>query len=208
MTIVLAILVEPKNNQKPFVIFGSDSLQVSYQIEGSTETEIGKDENQQKIFEIHNSLIAFTGNVQRGFISEIMKFLIGNSSEKTDISTLLEIAKGYVMSHLKESSTKYITITIGTLDTDGKPKLKNWKVEKANETKEESHSLETSNEKPFRFLTVGMEAPDNLMDSLENDINNEDDFDTVMKNAKKFLGNVAILYPDECNQNIKLKALR
>ena len=208
MTIVLAILVEPKNNQKPFVIFGSDSLQVKCQIEGSTKKEIGKDENQQKIFEIHNFLIAFTGNVQSGFISEIIKFLAENSSKENDISTLLEIAKGYVMSRIKESSTEEITITIGTLDTDGKPILKYWKVIKANETIDEPLSLETSNEKPFRFLTAGVEVPDDLMDSLENDIKHEDDFDTVMKNAKKFLGNVAKRYPDVCNQNIKLKAVR
>lgn len=94
MTIVLAILVEPKNNHKPFVIFGSDSLQVDYQIEDSTEIELERVEDQPKIFEIHNSLIAFTGNVQKGFISDIRKFLTDKSSNKDDLSTLMDIAKG------------------------------------------------------------------------------------------------------------------
>lgn len=207
MTIITALIMNPENNQEPFVVFGSDSLQVDFLIEGVNKKIVGRYENQQKIFKLQNSLIAFTGNFEEGLIYEILDYLESNTSKESDIFYLIEIAKEFLLSRLVGSTTEYITITIGTIGADGNPKLVNFIINNGNEIEYETKLLELRTGVPFKFMTAGVEVPDELFNSLARELDGEYELKIVTLCLEKFLKEVAKLYPDTCNQNIKIYTL-
>ncbi|MGE7951922.1 hypothetical protein [Lysinibacillus xylanilyticus] len=209
MTVIVAMVVNPKNGEKPYVLFGSDSLRVEYDLIDSEPVETGRDENQQKIFIVQNNLISFMGLFDTD-ISDLLKYLENNTTVETKIEDIVDIAKEFIDRDLarEDSKTKYITVLFGQIDNNGNPVFAYLEFDKARYKDANIEYIKLKESPDFDYIVSGPDNhPKELEDEYVYEIEQNDSIDAVKKSTEQFLKQLASLFPENCNQDIKIKCL-
>src|SRR5690625_3523605 len=111
MTVLLTVAVRPKDGLKPYLLMGSDSLQIKGHSIFSDDGEVmdvevvSRDENYQKIFKVNDKLIGITGRYNEELTSLLVTYLKDND---TQIKELTQLALNYVREYItNDDSIEY-----------------------------------------------------------------------------------------------------
>lgn len=208
MTIIIAMAVLSEKEGKPYILFGSDSLQVDYELIRGKKEVIGKKENQQKVFKFNDNLIAFMGVFDTDVVYALLDHLNNFTARETGLGEILELVKNYILSHLSEPDTvtENITVIVGKIESDF-PKLVMFEATKNFDIEWNAELMEVIEMPDHQFYVSGEQAPPDLAAKLSNGINQNDSIESVTKNVSGFLKEVASIYPETCNQNIRIMHL-
>lgn len=125
------------------------------------------------------------------------------------LGEVLDITKDYILSHMSspEVGIENITVITGKVDRDI-PKLAMFEVTtKEFDIEWNTELMEVVEIPDHQFYVSGAQAPLDLVNRLSDDINRNDSIESVTKNVSEFLKEVASMYPETCNQNIRIMHL-
>lgn len=208
MTVIIAMAVHPSNGENSYILFGSDSLQVNYRVDGEERIALSYDHNQQKIFKLHNYLVSFAGSFDVEVIFDMLEFLEEHTNEKNCLDDITEIAIEYFEYRMLEGAViNNAVMFIGRISSEGKPTIAYFEIEEQNYSDVEVFVIEANDNQRFGYVTAGKPVPDELTYTLRDEINPDDNVSLVEGIVEKFLLGVAKSHPEECNEIIKFKYL-
>ena len=217
MTVLLTVAVNPSNNDKPYILMGSDSLQIKghgiYSDEGELIDidEYYRDDRYEKKFEINRKLIGLTGRYNEDFNELILNSIKENDVNAVEMSKLLHDYTKKLVESDKDIENQRITITIGTIEK-GVPILSYIEVDTRDLPETILDTIELKQKGSFVPVFAGNRKK--TIDLQENFnqrvMNNSINFNmtSVRKAANEYLVKSAERYPLTCNTNITFKRLR
>ncbi|MEZ7173708.1 hypothetical protein [Sporosarcina sp. OR05] len=211
MTVLIAMAAYPPSGEKPYVLFGSDSLEVIYSLAEDGVIEVDdRNESQQKIFRKHDKLFAFAGLFESSLVLNLMNFLDSEIAQETEIETTAEIILGFIRGQMfSENVTVYnISVIIGQIDKSGKPSLLAFDVNKDGLVQEPVDAVTLENELEYWVIPAGEEPSFAIKEKFQEGIEKSNlDMALVEQTIERFLKEAAGEYSETCNQDIKIKKL-
>ena len=217
MTVMLTVAVKPKDGLKPYILMGSDTLQIqghpTFSEDGDVVSieEVSRNENYQKKYHINNKLIGMTGRFNEDLTNLLINFLKEND---TTIDKLSQIAHDFVKDYItNDISVEYqrVTVTIGSCD-DSRPTVSYIEVDTRYLSETIIDICEVTEAGSFVPIFTGnrKNTPDLQVAFIERVQNNSINYNirSVRNAAKEYLEKAALRYSETCNQNIVFKILR
>lgn len=207
LTILIAMAARPSNGEKPYVLFGSDSLEVKYRLkEDGTKEAVDRNESQQKIFRKHDKLFAFTGLFDLSVVLDLPDYLENRITKETDIKAAAEIVLGFIKG--QKLLIYNISVIIGQIDSNEKPSLVGFDMDGEGQVGEPIEPVVLEGISEYWVIVAGEEPPVNLNEKLKSEIDRSNlSISSLEKSVEQFLRQVASEYPETCNQNIRIEKL-
>ncbi|MBT2701590.1 hypothetical protein J7E79_30545 [Bacillus sp. ISL-40] len=210
MTVLIAIAARPNTGEVPFILMGSDSLEINLD---KNLTEIGRNEDAEKIYKINDKLVSVSGRLDPGFISSFLQFLDENDCE---LSKLYKLAYQYVYEHIVNveiHADAKCAIYIGCCN-NSTPELVDIRIKKNDLSNTVcTYEVAETNGQFIAKMAGSITVPndDDLFDAFKSRV--EERCQTlslicVRRAAEEYLKKAAARYPDTCNQIIKFERLR
>lgn len=210
MTVLIAIAAKPNNvDQVPYILMGSDSLEIILERDLS---EIGRNEDADKIFKINDKLVSISGRLDPIFRSSFLEFLNENDCE---LNQLYKLAYQYVYDHIENvelNENAKCAIYMGCCN-NSTPELVEIIIDKSDLTNATCTYEIAEYDQFIVKMTGSISVPkdDDLSDTFMSRVNKgcpTASLSCVRKAAAEYLKSAAARYPETCNQNIKFKRLR
>jgi len=210
MTVLIAIAARPNNvDQVPYILMGSDSLEINLERD---LTEIGRNEDADKIFKVNDKLVSISGRFDPSFRGSFLEFL---NEKDCELARLHKLAYQFVYDHMENveiNDDAKCAIYIGCC-TKSTPELVDIRINK-NDLSNAVCAYEVAGNEQFIVKmagSIGVPKDDDLSDTFMSRVTKgcpTASLSCVRKAAEEYLKNAAARYPETCNQNIKFKRLR
>lgn len=217
MTVMLTVAVKPKDGLKPYILMGSDSLQVkgvpAYSEDGEViDIEVvSRDNHYQKIFKVNYKLIGMAGYFSDELTDLLISFLKEND---TTIDKLTQIAHDFIKDYVaNDNSVEYqrVTLSLGSCE-NSVPTVSYIEVDTRTLPETIIDVCEITKVGSFVQIFSGNRKKTlDLQDAfIKRVLNNSINYNirSVRNAAKEYLEQSALRYPETCNQNIVFKRLR
>jgi len=217
MTVLLTVAVRPKDGLKPYLLMGSDSLQIKGHSIFSDDGEVmdvevvSRDENYQKIFKVNDKLIGITGRYNEELTSLLVTYLKDND---TQIKELTQLALNYVREYItNDDSIEYqrVTVTMGSCE-NSRPRISYIEVDTRDLPETIIDVCEVGKIGSFVPVFAGnRKNTKDLQEAFNGRVLNDGinfNITVVRRAAKEYLEKAAARYPETCNQNIVFERLR
>lgn len=209
MTVLFAMAARPEVGQVPYILMGSDSLEINLDKDRNL---ISRNDDAKKIYKINDKLVSYSGRLDTCFREDFLKFLNENDCE---LSELYKVVYQYVydyMVNVEIAPDAKCAIYIGCCN-NSIPELAEIKIKKS-ELSKAVHEHYVAEENQYIVKTAGsirIPEDDDLFDTIIGNLGNSCptlSLACVRKVAKDYLEKAAARYPETCNQNIKFERLR
>ena len=217
MTVMLTVAVKPKDGLKPYILMGSDSLQIqgypTFSANGEVTgiEEVSRNDNFQKIYNVNSKLIGMTGRFNEELKELLINFLKEND---TKIEELSQLAHDFVKDYItNDSSIEYqrVTVTIASCD-NARPIVSYVEVDTRGLSETIIDICEVTEFGSFLPMFTGnrKKTSDLQVAFIERVQNNSINYNirSIRNAAREYLEKAALRYPETCNQNIVFKRLR
>ncbi|MEY8742854.1 hypothetical protein AB9M62_25660 [Bacillales bacterium AN1005] len=207
MTVITAIAARTIEGQKPYVLMGADSLEITL----FPDSEPTINANADKIFKINDKLICYSGRVDTVFISEFINHIKVNDC---DLKELHQIAYDYLFEYLRDieqDEEAKCTIFMACCN-NSLPELAEIRINK-NDLTNGINIYKQLEEREFIVKVAGsirVPEDDDLFENMKLNFEKKcpsRKISSVRKVAEEYLRSAAARYPATCNQNIKFDRL-
>lgn len=208
MTAIIAIAVNPAEQEKPYFLIASDSKRVLKQEdENGTLQTVQIDEDFNKIHVIKNRVLGIAGKIEDHFIEELITTLRDSDLNFEEFSKLAyDVVDDYIKSRSPFEFAR-CNIVIGEND-NYKPKICQFLIIKHSDSS--ILNLETVEKGNALPVTLGnVEGMDDLFNNFRKRTMNAINFNSfvVKRAAKEYIIGVADRVPESCNKNIVFKKI-
>ncbi|PFO03751.1 hypothetical protein COJ85_14005 [Bacillus sp. AFS076308] len=182
MTVLIGVAVKPRNGDKPYLIMGSDSKRVKYNmLENGTSTIIGVEEDYEKIFPVNNKLIAMTGMFPDDLTLKFLDFIKEND---TQIEELTKIGFEFIKKRIIDSGFQVArcTVIIGSCE-NSEPKIGYIEVDNQDIDNAFSQVASTANENFTPIFSGSTENTEELQRNFVERVNKSDFNMTTVRKA-------------------------
>lgn len=214
MSVLVAIMASPTQEQKPYFLMGSDSKKVNAMPVFNKDNKIidyeivSTDEDAEYIFEINDKLVGMVGYYDFEITESFIKFLQENDRE---IDDLAELAFSYLKDKIHNDKLLHsrCVVIIGCCH-NSKPKLAYIVADKINSRSEGKQVVEPKEGECYPFFSGNSSISKDLQEKFIEGVKGciHYNLPSVKKTAIEYLKAAAARYPETCNQNIKVKYLR
>ncbi|KUO69869.1 MAG: hypothetical protein APF81_14725 [Desulfosporosinus sp. BRH_c37] len=215
MSVLVAIMANPTQEQKPYFLMGSDSKKVNAVPIFNKDNEVidyeivSTDEDAEYIFEINDKLIGMAGYYDFELTKCFIKFLQENDREIDDLAELAFIYLKDKIHNEKLLPKSRCVVIIGCCN-NSKPKLAYIVADKINSRSEGNQVVEPKEGECYPLFfgnsSISKDLEEKFIEGVKGYINYN--LPSVKKTAIEYLKAAAARYPETCNQKIKIKYLR
>ncbi|GAB6553203.1 hypothetical protein ACQVSN_07030 [Bacillus mobilis] len=209
MTVLIAIAANPNTDQVPYILMGSDSLEINLD---KDLTLMSRNEDANKIYKIKDKSVSISGRFDPSFRNSFLEFL---QEKDCELSKLHKLAYQYVYEHMVNveiNPDAKCAIYIGCCN-NSVPELVEIRIKKS-DLSSTVCTYEVAEKNQFIVKIAGsIRVPndDDLSDQFMSRVAERCptlSLTCVRRAAEEYLKKAAARYPETCNQNIKFERLR
>lgn len=209
MTVLFAMAARPEVGQVPYILMGSDSLEINLDKDRNL---ISRNDDAKKIYKINDKLVSYSGRLDTCFREDFLKFLNENDCE---LSKLYKLVYQYVydyMVNVEIAPDAKCAIYIGCCN-NSIPELAEIRIKKSELSKAiYKHHVPEKDQLLIKVAgSIREPEDDDLFYSILGNMTERCPdlaLPRVRIVAKEYLEKAAARYPETCNQNIKFERLR